>query len=144
MTIADKLSRLRAISIVTLFDEVLKENEEDILNWNRDQMYEEGVVNVKQPGKKEKYSPATIRAKKKAPFPKTDFVTLKWMGNFHKDLKLIIFKDKFVISSDNRIWGNYLEPNPRFTSALGLTEKSKSELRELSRDEVIKKIKNEL
>jgi hypothetical protein len=107
-------------------------------------MYDNGVMDVNEPEQREKYSPATIQAKKRAPFSKTDFVTLKWMGKFHEGLKLIIFKDKFVISSDNKIWANFLEPQDRFGSALGMTEKSKSELRELSRDELIKKIRDKL
>lgn len=144
MLLTEKLSRLRDINIRTLFDEVLKENEEAILDMNRSQMYDKGVMDVNKPEQREKYSPATARAKKKAPFPKTDFITLKWMGKFHEALKLIIFKDTFVISSDNRIWANFLEPQARFGSALGMTEKSKSELRELSRDELIKKIRDKL
>jgi hypothetical protein len=144
MTITEKLSHLKAINIKTLFDDVLKENEETILDMNRSQMYDEGVMNINNPGTVEHYSPATIKNKKRAPFNKTEFITLKWMGNFHKALKLIIFKDTFLISSDNRIWANFLEPQDRFESALGMTEKSKGELRELSRDELIKKIKSEL
>lgn len=142
MTITEKLSHLKAINIGMLFDEVLKENEESILDMNRDQMYESGIVDVNKPSQREKYSPATIRAKKKAPFNKTEFITLKNFGKFHSQLKLIIFKDKFVIASDNNIWGNYLETQTRFQSALGLTPKSKSDLREMSRDEIIKKIRN--
>lgn len=141
MTITEKLSRLRDISIGKLFDEVLDENEESILDMNRSQMYDEGIMNVKTQ-QKEKYALSTVRAKKRAPFNKTEHITLKWMGNFHRQLKLIIFKDKFLIASDNKIWGNYLEPQTRFGSALGMTEKSKGELREIARDEMIKKLKN--
>jgi hypothetical protein len=144
MTAKEKLSRLTGINIVRLFDEVLKENEEDICNMNRTQMYEDGTLNVKNPGQTEKYSESTIKAKRKAPYNKTDFITLKWMGNFHESLKIIIFKDKFIISSGNKIWANYLEAQNRFKSALGLTEKNKKELRDLARDEMIRKIKNEL
>lgn len=144
MTITDKLLQLKTINIGILFDEVLKENEDAICELNRDQMYEEGIMNVKNPSSQEHYSPATIKAKRKAPFSKTEFITLKWMGNFYKTLKLIIFKDTFVISSNSGIWANFLEPQDRFQSALGMTEKSKSELRELSRDELIRKIKSKL
>jgi hypothetical protein len=66
------------------------------------------------------------------------------MGDFYKEMKLIIFKDTFLVTSDNRIWANYLETNPRFSNALGLTKENKSELREISRDELIRKLKNEL
>ena len=143
MMLTEKISHLMAINLWTLFDEVLKENEDKICNLNREQMYEEGVMNVKT-GQQEHYSPATIAAKKKAPFNKTEFITLKWMGNFYKTLKLVIFKDTFVISSDSLIWANYLETQTRFEKALGMTEKSKSELRELVRDTMIKKLRNAL
>lgn len=143
MTITDKLSRLTAINLRTLFDSVLKDNEDYICTLNRDQMYDEGVMNVKT-GKKEQYAASTKRAKRKAPFNKTEFVTLKWFGNFHKELRLLIFRDTFVIQSNNSIWGKYLETQTRFESALGLTKESKNELRELARDELIKKIRNEL
>ena len=141
MTITEKLSHLRAINIGTLFDDILRENKGDILDMNRSQMYDKGIMDVVTE-KKERYSPATIRAKKKAPFNKTEFVTLKWMGNFHRELKLIILKDTFLISSDNEIWGNYLEPNKRFSQALGLTETNKGELRNVMRDEIVKKLRN--
>ena len=143
MTVTEKLSRLAAINLRTLLDDVLKENEDYICDQNRDQMYEEGVMNVKT-GQREKYAPSTIKAKRKAPFNKTSFITLKWTGEFHKDLKLLIFRDTFVISSRNKVWGNYLESQSRFESALGLTKESKSDLRDLVRDELIKKLRNEL
>jgi len=142
MTIKEKLSRLKAINLGKLFDEILTDNEKDIIDMNRSQMYDEGVMNVNNPGVVEKYAESTIKAKRSAPFSKTDHITLKWMGAFHESLKLIIFKDKFVIASANKIWGNYLEPQNRFKSALGLTEKSKEKLRDTVKDEMIKKLKN--
>ena len=144
MTITERLSGLRAINIGMLFDGILKENENYIFDLNRSQMYDRGELDVNEPGKKQKYAPSTIKAKRKAPFSKTDFITLKWTGKFHEDLKLIIFRDKFVIASDNNIWGNYLETQSRFQSALGLTEKSKEELRDLVKDEMIKGIRGKL
>ena len=123
-----------------LFDNILKENEPEICDFNREQMYEEGIMNVKTL-KKEKYSPATIRAKRNAPFNKTEHITLKWMGKFHESLKLLIFRDKFIITSSNEVWGNYLEQQDRFARSLGLTEKNKSELREMVKDALIIKIK---
>jgi hypothetical protein len=143
MTITDKLSHLRAINLRTLFDTVLRESENYICELNRDQMYEEGVMNVKT-GDREKYAESTKRAKRKAPFPKTEFITLKWMGEFHKSLKLKIFKDYFVVQSPNQVWGSFLEPQSRFGSALGLTKESKSDLRDTVKDQLIKKIKNVL
>lgn len=143
MTITDKLSRLRAINLRTLFDTILRENEDYICDLNKDQMYEGGVMNVNT-GQKEKYAQSTIKSKHRAPFPKTDFITLKWTGEFHQTLKLQILKDTFFIMSRHGIWNKYLEPQMRFESALGLTKESKSELRDLVRDELIRKIRNEL
>ena len=143
MTITDKLSRLTAINLGTLLDTVLRDNEDYICDLTRNQMYEDGVMNVRT-GKHERYAESTKRAKRRAPFNKTEFVTLKWFGEFHESLKILIFKDYFVINSANKTWGNYLEPNPRFENALGLTKESKSELRELVRDELIKKLRREL
>jgi len=143
MTITDKLSHLRAINLRTLFDQVLRDNEDYICELNREQMYEEGVMNVKTK-QKEQYAESTKRAKRRAPFNKTDFITLRWVGDFYESLKLIIFKDYFIIQSPNKVWGNFLEPQNRFGSALGLTKESKSELRELVRDELIKKIRSGL
>lgn len=142
MTITDKLSRLKALNIRALFDEVLRENEETILDMNRSQMYDEGVMDVNNPSSQEHYSPATIAQKKKAPFSKTEFITLKWMGKFHQSLKLLIFRDTFVISSDNLIWANFLETQNRFGKALGMTKSSKNELRDIARDSLIKAIRN--
>lgn len=138
--IKDKLSRLKAINIDQLFDDILRENTEAIIDMNQSQMYDEGVMNVNT-GKKEQYSPATIRAKRNAPYNKTEHITLKWKGDFYKGMKLVIFKDKFVIVSDNLIWANYLEPQTRFGSALGLTEKSKERLRNIVKTEMGKKLR---
>ncbi|MCK9521367.1 MAG: hypothetical protein M0R74_20435 [Dehalococcoidia bacterium] len=143
MTIADKLSRLRAINLRTLFDDVLKENEDYICNLNKDQMYEEGIMNVRTK-QKQQYAESTKISKRKAPFNKTDFITLRWFGNFYESLRLIIFKDYFIIQSPDKVWGSYLETQTRFTSALGLTKESKSELRNLAKDELIKKIRSGL
>jgi hypothetical protein len=142
MTLTEKLSRLKALNIMMLFDEVLKENEDELVEMNRSQMYDDGVMDVNNPSKKEKYALSTKLAKRRAPFPKTNFITLKWKGDFHSSLKLIILKDTFIISSNNLTWANFLEPQNRFASALGMTAKNQSELRELSRDELIKKIRN--
>ena len=144
MTIKEKLSHLEAINIEKLFDDILRENESIICDMNRKQLYDDGSVDVNNPGKKEKYSPLTALAKRTAPYNKTDFITLKWKGDFHDSLKITIFKDKFIIHSKNLVWANYLEPQSRFGSALGLTKKSKSGLRDLAKKEMIKKIHNAL
>ena len=142
MTIGEKISALKAISLEVLFDDTIRDNEKDILDLNRVQMYDEGTLDVTKPGKIERYSPLTIKAKKRAPFNKTDHITLKWMGAFHASLKLLIFKTKIVISSDNNIWDKYLEPQDRFTRALGLTSENMNKLKDIVQTGVTKKLRN--
>jgi len=104
-------------------------------------MYEKGVVDVQRPTHKEHYAPGTIRQKKKkATYKKTSFVTLKWFGDFYQAMKIVLFSDRFVITSDDLKWSNWLEPNDRFTNALGLTDKSLSKTRDILRDSIIRKI----
>jgi len=141
MTISEKILRLKAINLSILFDNSIKHLEKDILDMNRDQMYEDGIMNVKTE-KTERYSPATIRSKKRASFPFTDHVTLKWEGDFHGSLKLLIFAEKIVISSTNLTWANWLETNKRFANALGLTEDNIKKLRDLVRKEFIIQMEN--
>ena len=143
MTIRDKIKQLQAIDINAITDAAIIENEEDILNANRDQMYERGQIDVQKPDYREKYAASTIRQKRKmARFPKTDFITLKWTGEFHDSLKLLIFKDKIVIQSDDLKWANWLED--RFKNALGLTAESLSAIRDKVKSSFLNIIRNEL
>lgn len=114
------------------------DEQEYIKELNREQMYEQGAMNVDNP-QKLKYAESTIRQKKmKAKYKKTDFITLRWMGDFYNSLKVLFFSDSFTISSDSLIWANYLEPQSRFEKALGLTEKSKGILQERLKDKMIR------
>jgi hypothetical protein len=141
VTITEKLKKLELLDINRIFDEALKEIEKFILELNREQLYEAGIIDVKEPGKREHYAKGTIRQKiKKAKFKKTEFVTLRWEGDFYDSFELIIFKEKFVIQAKDLKWGNWLEPNPRFGNALGLTEESKNRLR----DEILPIIKQKI
>ena len=143
MTIRDKIKQLQSIDINAITDAAIIENEEDILNANRDQMYERGQIDVQKPDYREKYAASTIRQKRKtARFPKTDFITLKWTGEFHDSLKLLIFKDKIVIQSDDLKWANWLED--RFKNALGLTSDSLSAIRDKVKSSFLNIIRNEL
>jgi hypothetical protein len=144
MKISDKLSRLKSIDLNGIFDDSLRANEDAILDLNRDQMYEEGTMDVNKPGQTLQYAESTKKAKRKAPFNRTDFITLKWTGKLHKALKLLIFKDKFVISNTDKVYGNYIEPQTRFQSAIGLTEESKSQVRDMVKDNMIKSIRQQL
>jgi len=143
MTIKNKIKQLQAIDINRLVDAAIIDNKTEILDANREQMYDRGVVDVKRPAFKERYAASTIRQKrKKAHFPKTDFITLKWDGDFHDSLKLLVFDDKIVIQSDDLKWANWLED--RFNNALGLTEESLKTIRDKVKTSFLKILHDEL
>lgn len=121
---------------------IVTKEEEFIKDLNRDQMYEEGVMDVDRP-KKLDYADSTIRQKKRtAKYKKTDFITLRWMGDFYKSLKVLVFEKYFTVNSDSTIWARFLEPQQRFSHALGLTEKSKEKLNIRVKDRLIEWLRN--
>jgi uncharacterized C2H2 Zn-finger protein len=125
-----------------VIEEVVKEEKDYIKELNKAQMWEEGTLNVDKP-QKEKYAKSTIiQKKKKARYDKTEFITLRWMGDFYDSLKVLVFSKYFTVSSDSLIWAKFLEPQDRFTKALGLTEESKGKLSERLKDRTIKWLKN--
>ena len=143
MTIGEKIKQLQAISVNSLTDAAIIENKDTILDANRTQMYDRGQIDVQRPDFREKYAASTIRQKRKtARFPKTDFITLKWTGDFHDSLKLLIFEDKIVIQSDDLKWANWLET--RFNNALGLTDESLKGIRDKVKTSFLKLMRNEL
>jgi hypothetical protein len=145
VSISEKVARLERVDVDNIVDSSLREIEDFILELNQKQLYDEGVINVKQPGKREKYAASTIRAKqKRATYKKTEFITLRWDGDFYESFKLIIFDKVFVIQATDLKWANWLEPNPRFENALGLTEKSRDELRKEILPVFIKQLRSEL
>jgi hypothetical protein len=145
VNISAKVAQLERIDINRIIDEALKEIEDFILELNQKQLYDEGIIDVKDPGKRESYAKSTIRQKeKKAIFKKTEFITLRWDGDFYDSFKMIIFDKFFVISAKDLKWANWLEPNPRFENALGLSEESKNELRDMILPVLLRRIKDEL
>ena len=110
------------------------------------QMYEEGIVDVNNPSSILHYAPSTIKQKKKrAKFKRTDHITLKDQGDFHKKMKLKIEPDQFIITSTDDKWPKFSSGDwgeGRFKNALGLTEKSKEELRKLVKSDLIIGFKN--
>lgn len=142
MKISAKIAQLKAINIDRLLDESLRANEEDILELNQDQLYKRGEIDVNVPSHRERYAPATIAQKKKrAAYPETDFVTLKWTGKFHESLKLLIFKDKIILSSTDSKWPMLEKVGKmRFSNALGLTKESIKKLRDIVLPGILKRI----
>jgi hypothetical protein len=120
---------------------LVKEEDEFIKDLNRDQMYEQGAMDVDNP-QKLKYAQSTIiQKKKKARYKKTDFITLRWMGDFYNSLRVLTFSKYFSINSDSTIWARFLEPQDRFSKALGLTEDSKGKLKDRLKDKMIQWLK---
>jgi len=141
--VLSKLKKYQNLDIRSLIDQSIRDNEKTILTLNQDQMYEKGVMDVDSPSHREHYAKGTVyQKKKKARYKKTDFVTLKWDGDFYSTMKIIHFNDRFVIAADDFKWANWLEPNDRFGKALGLTDKSKSILRDIVRTDILRRIRN--
>ena len=145
MRIDEKIKQLQAIDVKAIVNGVFVEASDTIIKLNQDQLYEKGVIDVTRPDKKEKYAEATARRKRKvAKFPKTDFVTLRWEGNFYDNFKVLVFDEHLEIHSLDPKWPNWLEPNQRFANALGLTDESKQILRDELKDKFLTAIRNEL
>jgi hypothetical protein len=143
VSIEGKIKTLENIDINKIVDDSIKEIEKFILELNREQLYEKGIIDVNNPGQREQYAASTIRQKKKkAKFKKTDFITLRWDGDFYDSFKVIILKEVFIIQATDLKWANWLEP--RFGGALGLTDESKNSLRDEILPVFIRRIKNEL
>jgi len=132
-----KLARIRKYSNISgVLNGIIKDNEAEILALNRDQMWEEGITDVNNPEAILNYQPSTIKSKKKrAKFKRTDHITLKWKGDFHKGMKIKYEPDQFTIISTNLPYTGFM--SGRFGNALGLTENSLSELRELVKSDLI-------
>lgn len=132
-----KLAAIRKYSNITrVLNRIIKDNELEILALNRDQMYEEGIIDVNNPSAIIQYAPSTVKAKqKRAKFKRTDHITLKWDGDFHKGLFIKIEEKLFTIKSKNLPYPGFLDG--RFANALGLTEASKEELRKLIKSDLI-------
>jgi len=142
MRISDKIQRLKSVDLHGIINDSAREKQESIVKLNQDQMYKRGVMDTDKPGKRLKYAAGTVRQKKrKATYKKTSFITLRWFGDFYDSMKLIFFKDRFVIAADDLKWTNWLEPQDRFSKALGLTQKSMNRLKNILKPEIIKRLK---
>jgi hypothetical protein len=140
MKISDKIKQLQAINIEQIVDDSLRENEKEIIALNQEQLYDKGQIDVKNPSVRQYYAPATIaQKKKKARYPKTDFITLRWMGDLYDKMKMIIFRDYFVVTTDDLKWANWLEP--RFGNALGLTDESVKKVRDIVLPGIFKRLR---
>ena len=142
MTLKSKYAAVRKYSnFQKILNDIIKDNEKEILALNRDQMWEQGITDVNNPNSILQYAPSTIQSKKKrAKYKRTDHITLKWTGDFHKGMFLKIEPDQFTIMSKNVPYQGFMEG--RFGNALGLTAESKNELRKLIKNDLILGYKN--
>ena len=136
-----KLARVRKYkNFHSVLNGIIKDNELEILALNRDQMYEEGIVDVNT-NQSYDYKPAVARQKKKrARYKRTDHITLKWSGSFHDKMMIKIEPEQFIITSKDDKWGKFSSGEwgqGRFENALGLTAESKVELRKLVKSDLI-------
>jgi len=137
-----KLARVRKFkNFDRVLNVIIKDNEPEILAMNRDQMYEDGIVDVNNPQAILQYAPGTVKQKKKrARYKRTDHITLKWAGSFHDKMKLVIKATEFWITSKDPKWSKFGSGEwgqGRFENALGLTKESLSMLRELVKSDLI-------
>ena len=132
-----KLAAIRKYNnMPKMLNRIIKDNETEIVAMNRDQMWEDGIVDVNNPGAILQYAPSTIASKKKrARYKRTDHITLKWTGAFHKGMKLKIEPEQFQIISSNLPYSGFMDG--RFGDSLGLTETNKEELRKLIKSDLI-------
>jgi hypothetical protein len=139
-----KLAAVRKLkNFPRVLNDSIKDHEPEALALNRDQMWEEGIVDVNNPRSILEYAPSTIKQKRKrARYKRTDHITLKWTGSFHDKMKLVIKATEFFITSKDFKWSKFESGEwgqGRFENALGLTEDSLSEFRELIKIDLILK-----
>lgn len=127
--------------MTSVLNRIIKDNEPEIIAMNRDQMWEDGIVDVNNPSAILEYAPSTLRSKKKrARYKRTDHITLKWSGDFHKGMKLKMEPEQFTIISTKLPYQGFMDG--RFGNALGLTNENKEELRKLIKSDLILGFKN--
>ena len=137
-----KLAKIRKYkNFPRILNEIIKDNEPEILAMNRDQMWEEGIVDIHNPSAILSYAPSTEKQKKKrARYKRTDHITLKWSGSFHDKMKLVIKATEFWITSTDEKWSKFSSGawgQGRFENALGLVKKNVENLRQLVKSDLI-------
>ena len=137
-----KLKRVRKLrNFPVVLNRIIKDNSPEIIAMNRDQMWEEGIVDVNNPRAILSYAPSTIKQKKRrSRYKRTDHITLKDMGGFHEKMKLVIKATEFWITSTDAKWSKFSSGEwgqGRFQNALGLTKKNIAQLRELVKFDLI-------
>ena len=119
-----------------VLNRIIKDNEPEIIAMNRDQMWEDGIVDVNNPSAILDYAPSTVQSKKRrARYKRTDHITLKWSGDYHKGMKIKQEPEQFTIISTKVPYPGFMDG--RFGNSLGLIEENKEELRQLIKSDLI-------
>jgi len=143
MSLEERIKRLRNIDINTILNNCIRQIEDKLIEMNQKQMYDDGVMNINNPGQSLQYAKSTIRQKKKrAGYKRTDHITLRWDGDFYGSMIIIYLNNRIIIQARDLKWAKWLEPQDRFSYALGLTEKNKSLLRDMLKPLIIEKLKS--
>lgn len=130
--------RLEAPAVNMQINDAIRQVEDLVLQMVKAQMYERGIMDINKPSDRLKYSEAYKKRKaKRATYKKVEFITLRYDGDLYDRMKIIYFKDKVLITTDDLKWANYLEKQERFANAIGLTEENLDKLREMVRNELI-------
>lgn len=117
-------------------DRAVEESRADIVDWNVDQMYEQGVTADNKP--LGEYAPSTIAIKRQKG-QKTDHVTLRDTGDFHSEM--VVKKEgvgKFTVTSEDWKAGT-LEQN--YGNIFGLTPPNEAELAKDMTETLYKELK---
>lgn len=131
-----RLAAIRKYSnIQKVLNDIIKDNEKEIIAMNRDQMWEDGITDVNNPGSILEYAPSTVQSKKKrARYKRTDHITLKWSGDYHKGMKIKQEPAQFTIISTNIPYPGFMDG--RFGNSLGLVADNIQELRLLIKSDL--------
>ena len=142
MILEAKLEKWNKIDTSILLNEILKRNEQYIINLNRNQLFDDGIVDSENPNRIYPYAESTRKQKiKKAKFPKVDFITLKWDGIFQDGMFIEYLRDRIRINSTDEKWNKFRLWDDRFTNALGLTRENFKELISLIRRELLHELR---
>lgn len=126
MTFADLARKLRAVDILQIVKEVLRENEPFVIELNQQQMFEEGI-RADGTAIEPDYSPTTIRRKQGHP-GQGRFVDLYSEGDFYGAMREDLGLETFGIQDSDSKTQHLLTV---YGDVLGLTPASLNDLRKL-------------
>ena len=132
-TVKDMLDRLRAFNKTKALGEAMTDNEQQVLDINREQLYDKGIGKDGNP--LPAYTPQYAKRK-----PSRGVVDLYRTGKLHEAMKLEIQGEQYDISSQVNYSPYVLQRRP---TSYGLTEEGKQTAWYVVRDDFIGKLKQE-